>query len=274
MGVLRRTCGSDGSRRAGGVSEVPAADYSLGGTTATRRAPIRPGGPAAVLREDGEVRGGIRGVSGARPPSPVLRRRAPSWSAPPERAWRCRKNCRRVVTVRLPKCRRDRRTKASGLYQWGDRALPLRYYSRERLFSALARRQWVRPDAGPPACVKGDILRKTRGSGKVVYHLGQCRRRSHQEGHQSPQDNSPCAHDLILRCHRGGRAGLGLIQSARSKAYRGAELQTRQGDLSSRPILGSRSDFAKRDKKRNTTGRSWSLRPLQRSRISTPPGST
>src|SRR6516162_7581800 len=75
MGVLRRTCGSDGSRRAGGVSEVPAADYSLGGTTATRRALIRPGGPAEVLREDGDVRGRISGVSGARPPSPVIRSR-------------------------------------------------------------------------------------------------------------------------------------------------------------------------------------------------------
>jgi hypothetical protein len=30
--------------------------------------------------------------------------------------------------------------------QWGDRELPLRYYSRERLFSVLARRQWVEPD--------------------------------------------------------------------------------------------------------------------------------
>jgi hypothetical protein len=30
--------------------------------------------------------------------------------------------------------------------RWGDRDLPLRYYSRERLFSPLARRQWVEPD--------------------------------------------------------------------------------------------------------------------------------
>lgn len=30
--------------------------------------------------------------------------------------------------------------------QWGDRELPLRYYSRGRLFSVLARRQWVEPD--------------------------------------------------------------------------------------------------------------------------------
>jgi hypothetical protein len=30
--------------------------------------------------------------------------------------------------------------------QWGDKELPLRYYSRERLFSVLARRQWVEPD--------------------------------------------------------------------------------------------------------------------------------
>jgi hypothetical protein len=28
----------------------------------------------------------------------------------------------------------------------GDKCLPLRYYSRERLFSVLARRQWVGPD--------------------------------------------------------------------------------------------------------------------------------
>jgi hypothetical protein len=33
----------------------------------------------------------------------------------------------------------------------GDRGLPLRYYSRERLFSPLARRQWVEPDLAPLA---------------------------------------------------------------------------------------------------------------------------
>jgi hypothetical protein len=32
------------------------------------------------------------------------------------------------------------------LQRWGDKGLPLRYYSRERLFSVLARRQWVGPD--------------------------------------------------------------------------------------------------------------------------------
>jgi hypothetical protein len=30
--------------------------------------------------------------------------------------------------------------------RWGDKDLPLRYYSHERLFSVLARRQWVGPD--------------------------------------------------------------------------------------------------------------------------------
>jgi hypothetical protein len=30
--------------------------------------------------------------------------------------------------------------------RWGERGLPLRYYSRERLFSVLARRQCVGPD--------------------------------------------------------------------------------------------------------------------------------
>lgn len=33
--------------------------------------------------------------------------------------------------------------------QWGDRTLPLRYYSRERLFSAEARRGWIDPDVAP-----------------------------------------------------------------------------------------------------------------------------
>jgi hypothetical protein len=31
----------------------------------------------------------------------------------------------------------------------GEKDLPLRYYSRERLFSVLARRQWVEPDLAP-----------------------------------------------------------------------------------------------------------------------------
>jgi hypothetical protein len=32
------------------------------------------------------------------------------------------------------------------IQRWGDRGLPLRYYSRDRLFSVSARRQWVGPD--------------------------------------------------------------------------------------------------------------------------------
>jgi hypothetical protein len=31
----------------------------------------------------------------------------------------------------------------------GEKELPLRYYSRERLFSVLARREWVEPDLAP-----------------------------------------------------------------------------------------------------------------------------
>jgi hypothetical protein len=34
------------------------------------------------------------------------------------------------------------------IHRWGDRGLLLRYYSRDRLFSVLARRQWVEPDVG------------------------------------------------------------------------------------------------------------------------------
>jgi hypothetical protein len=33
--------------------------------------------------------------------------------------------------------------------RYGEKSLPLRYYSRERLFSVLARRQWVEPDLAP-----------------------------------------------------------------------------------------------------------------------------
>jgi hypothetical protein len=33
--------------------------------------------------------------------------------------------------------------------QWGDRNLPLRHYSRERLFSVAARREWREPDLAP-----------------------------------------------------------------------------------------------------------------------------
>ncbi len=33
--------------------------------------------------------------------------------------------------------------------QWGDRDLPLRHYSRERLFSAAARSEWIEPDLAP-----------------------------------------------------------------------------------------------------------------------------
>jgi hypothetical protein len=33
--------------------------------------------------------------------------------------------------------------------QCGEKTLPLRYYSRERLFSVLARRHWVEPDLAP-----------------------------------------------------------------------------------------------------------------------------
>jgi hypothetical protein len=32
------------------------------------------------------------------------------------------------------------------IQRWGDRGLPLRYYSRERLCSVLARRRWVGPE--------------------------------------------------------------------------------------------------------------------------------
>src|SRR5262249_23499514 len=32
------------------------------------------------------------------------------------------------------------------IHRCGDPGLPLRYYSRERLFSVAARRQWMRPD--------------------------------------------------------------------------------------------------------------------------------
>jgi hypothetical protein len=35
------------------------------------------------------------------------------------------------------------------LAKYGDRSLPLQYYSREQLFSVLARRQWVEPDLEP-----------------------------------------------------------------------------------------------------------------------------
>ena len=33
--------------------------------------------------------------------------------------------------------------------QWGDRNLPLQYYSPQRLFSVEARRTWVEPDLAP-----------------------------------------------------------------------------------------------------------------------------
>jgi hypothetical protein len=33
--------------------------------------------------------------------------------------------------------------------QWGDKNLPLRHYSRQRLFSAEARRAWIEPDLAP-----------------------------------------------------------------------------------------------------------------------------
>jgi len=33
--------------------------------------------------------------------------------------------------------------------QWGDKNLPLRYYSPERLFSVAARRGWLEPDLAP-----------------------------------------------------------------------------------------------------------------------------
>ena len=33
--------------------------------------------------------------------------------------------------------------------QWGDRDVPLRHYSRARLFSAAARAEWVEPDLAP-----------------------------------------------------------------------------------------------------------------------------
>ncbi|MEO8448190.1 MAG: hypothetical protein ABI647_00275 [Gemmatimonadota bacterium] len=40
--------------------------------------------------------------------------------------------------------------RANGLYaEWGDRNLPLRHYSRERLFSVEARAQWIEPDLDP-----------------------------------------------------------------------------------------------------------------------------
>jgi hypothetical protein len=32
------------------------------------------------------------------------------------------------------------------IHRCGEKSLPLRYYSRDRLFSALARRQWIEPD--------------------------------------------------------------------------------------------------------------------------------
>ena len=35
------------------------------------------------------------------------------------------------------------------IHRFGDRSLPLRHYSRERLFSVAARRQWVEPDLTP-----------------------------------------------------------------------------------------------------------------------------
>ncbi len=43
---------------------------------------------------------------------------------------------------------------ANQLYaEWGDRGLPLRHYSRERLFSREARAGWVTPDLRPlPSC--------------------------------------------------------------------------------------------------------------------------
>ena len=33
--------------------------------------------------------------------------------------------------------------------RYGEKRLPLQYYSRERLFSVLARRQWLEPDLAP-----------------------------------------------------------------------------------------------------------------------------
>jgi hypothetical protein len=32
------------------------------------------------------------------------------------------------------------------IHRCGEKSLPLRYYSRDRLFSTLARRQWIEPD--------------------------------------------------------------------------------------------------------------------------------
>jgi len=39
-----------------------------------------------------------------------------------------------------------------------DRALPLNYFSRERLFSAYARRQWIEPDLGQIPQNRGERL--------------------------------------------------------------------------------------------------------------------
>ena len=40
--------------------------------------------------------------------------------------------------------------RANALYEdWGDRNLPLRHYSRERLFSVEARAGWIEPDLDP-----------------------------------------------------------------------------------------------------------------------------
>jgi len=35
------------------------------------------------------------------------------------------------------------------IHRCGEKSLPLQYYSRDRLFSALARRQWIEPDLAP-----------------------------------------------------------------------------------------------------------------------------
>jgi hypothetical protein len=35
------------------------------------------------------------------------------------------------------------------IHQYGEKSLPLRYYSHERLFSVLARREWIEPDLAP-----------------------------------------------------------------------------------------------------------------------------
>lgn len=40
---------------------------------------------------------------------------------------------------------------AALIAEHGDREVPLRFYSRERLFSVEARRGWIEPDLAPPA---------------------------------------------------------------------------------------------------------------------------